>query len=409
VLNRLRVLFASLSLVAVSASGAEEPPIAQDAATAATASGKPSVQLGILSGWSSPVDPESATSVMDDLDPLTRDKADSGKRGEWVVAPIPFKSPLLGAGLKLGVMRINESKSEGDDAPRDSMFGLGGMYAEGGSWAAAAGDRRYWASGKVRTTLAAGTGELNYDLTLSSEFGEARLPVTQEAGGVSLTVEYNVFKNGWLGGGLRHARTPISIQNVPQQVEGLFPDNTYDLNAVNFSGEWDTRDDQFYPLSGSLITADVDYNLIRSFNSEDDFVRYRFAYNGYRALAERFVLAWRAYLEAVSGGAPFFALSWFGVGADLRGYTPGRYVGNQLAAVQAEGRWQATRRLGFVAFGGIGGVYGDVPGFEQSNALPAGGVGLRWRLTDDNRINFRIDYGWGRDDDTLTISVGEAF
>jgi hypothetical protein len=40
---------------------------------------------------------------------------------------------------------------------------------------------------------------------------------------------------------------------------------------------------------------------------------------------------------------------------------------------------------------------------------PAGGVGLRWRLTRQNRLNFRIDYALGRDDDSLIISVGDAF
>jgi hypothetical protein len=30
-------------------------------------------------------------------------------------------------------------------------------------------------------------------------------------------------------------------------------------------------------------------------------------------------------------------------------------------------------------------------------------------LTHENRINFTIDYARGRDDSTVTISVGEAF
>jgi hemolysin activation/secretion protein len=94
---------------------------------------------------------------------------------------------------------------------------------------------------------------------------------------------------------------------------------------------------------------------------------------------------------------------------DLRGYAPGTYIGRSLAAAQAEWRWQATQRIGLVAFGGVGGVWGDVPIFEQDDFLPAGGVGLRWRLTEKFRVNFRIDYAWGKDDEVLLISVGEAF
>ena len=77
--------------------------------------------------------------------------------------------------------------------------------------------------------------------------------------------------------------------------------------------------------------------------------------------------------------------------------------------MQAEWRWHATRRLGFVAFGGTGRISNPVVGFEAPGWLPAGGIGLRWRLTEENRLNIRIDYGRGRDDETLIVSVGEAF
>jgi len=111
----------------------------------------------------------------------------------------------------------------------------------------------------------------------------------------------------------------------------------------------------------------------------------------------------------VSGDPPFFAYPWYGSGVDLRGYTPGVYVGKSLLAAQAEWRWQATRKLGLVAFAGGGGVYGKVAPFKQDDWLPAGGLGLRWRVADKYRVNFRIDYAWAKGDETLIVSVGEAF
>lgn len=139
------------------------------------------------------------------------------------------------------------------------------------------------------------------------------------------------------------------------------------------------------------------------------FTRYNLTYNGYRSIGASHVFAWRGRVATVSGEAPFFALPWFGAGADLRGYSPGRYIGRTLGAVQTEWRWQAFRRLGVVAFAGIGGVYGEVEPFAQADALPAAGAGLRWQITKENRINLAVDYARGRDDETLTISVGEAF
>jgi hypothetical protein len=38
------------------------------------------------------------------------------------------------------------------------------------------------------------------------------------------------------------------------------------------------------------------------------------------------------------------------------------------------------------------------------------GVGLRYTLSVENRLNFRLDYAWGEDDEPgFHISKGEAF
>jgi hypothetical protein len=66
-------------------------------------------------------------------------------------------------------------------------------------------------------------------------------------------------------------------------------------------------------------------------------------------------------------------------------------------------------RFGLVFFGGFGGLgekFGDI-GF--SDLLPAGGGGLRFRLTKKNHINFRADYGIGKEGHTFSMGVGEAF
>jgi hypothetical protein len=80
-----------------------------------------------------------------------------------------------------------------------------------------------------------------------------------------------------------------------------------------------------------------------------------------------------------------------------------------MIAAQAEWRWQATSRWGFVAFGGAGKVSGALGGIDTGSWLPAGGAGVRSRLIRELPLNMRADFGWGRDDSTFTLSVGEAF
>ncbi len=411
------VLIALSGLVALAASAEPTAEQAAEAAgtqpPAATAappietSARPPRLLLLPYGGSDDVGGDMGETILDDLGIETEGHSIPAS-GEWVAAPIPFRSGLLGWGLKFGVAKLTPARSTSDQ-PRINIAGIGGMYAEGGSWGAAAGDRRYWGGGKWRTTVGFGTGEIDYEIRLSQEFEQLTLPVRQQLNGGLLNVSYNFAEHAWIGGGISYGRSPISIPLLPPEIAELLPKVTFEMASVRLKGEWDTRDDTFYPRRGSLSELSVDYTHSDSVLDTTRFFNYRFEYNGYRAIDERNVLAWRGAGQVVDGDAPFFALAWFGSGADLRGYTPGRYIGKSLVAVQAEWRWQATRRLGFVAFGGTGRISNPVLGFEAPGWLPAGGIGLRWRLTEENRLNFRIDYGRGRDDETLIVSVGEAF
>lgn len=375
-----------------------------DASTAVPRQAPRTVVVALPDPGGEPGSVEDPTDQFDDAG-----AARAGNSGnEWVVAPIPFRSALLGYGLKLGAARLKAAEYTGDQR-RVAGTGVGGMYAENGSYAVAGGNRHYWRDGRVRTTVGVAGGEFNYDLQLGEALGSRMLPVTQRAAGAMLDVEWNVSRRAWVGGGLRYARSPVTIAGLPPATVDLLPDVTFHLASIALKGQWDTRDDELYPRAGSLSKAGVDVTRSDNGLRTDDFTRYSASYNGYRSVGDRAVVAWRAAAESVSGTAPFFALPWYGRGVDLRGYTPGRYIGESLVAAQAEFRWQATLRFGLIAFGGVGTVRNPPPGFDEADWLPAGGVGLRWRLTQQNRVNFRIDYARGRDDDSLIISVGEAF
>lgn len=64
---------------------------------------------------------------------------------------------------------------------------------------------------------------------------------------------------------------------------------------------------------------------------------------------------------------------------------------------------------GMVAFAGVGGVDEDLDGFDFENPLPSAGVGLRFMLSEENRLNLGVDYAVGKDSDAWYFSVGESF
>jgi outer membrane translocation and assembly module TamA len=80
-----------------------------------------------------------------------------------------------------------------------------------------------------------------------------------------------------------------------------------------------------------------------------------------------------------------------------------------MFATQAEYRLELPKRLGLVAFGGVGGVARELNEFRSDALLPAAGLGLRFRLTKKSHVNFRIDFAVGRDGHTVTVGLGEAF
>jgi hypothetical protein len=47
--------------------------------------------------------------------------------------------------------------------------------------------------------------------------------------------------------------------------------------------------------------------------------------------------------------------------------------------------------------------------FNTGNILPGGGLGVRFTLAKESRINLRIDYGWGKDGSAFYVGIAEAF
>jgi hypothetical protein len=354
-----------------------------------------------------PSGPMSSVRLIEDMDRQGKDSKASDD-GNWVVAPLPFRNELLGIGLVLGAGYLYGA-SETESNARHSVAGAAGMYAEGGSWAALAAHRGYWSDQEFRTTVALATGDLLYDIELQAGGAENELSLGQQFNGAMLQGAARVGKNGWLGIGFMRGATDVRVRSSqPPILADLIPPAQIAISNLLLNGEFDDRDSDLYPRSGQYAQAE---GLVarEDLGADSDYRSLELEWNGYRRFGEDHVLALRAAGKIVDGDAPFFALAWFGTGVDLRGYTPGRYIGESMVALQAEWRWQATPRWGFVAFGGTGKVSGALGEIDTDSWLPAGGMGVRFRLIRALPLNMRADFAWGRDDSTFSLAVGEAF
>jgi len=108
------------------------------------------------------------------------------------------------------------------------------------------------------------------------------------------------------------------------------------------------------------------------------------------------------------GRVPFYDLCSLGGTDAFRGYNITQFLDNALVSAQVEYRKRLGKRIGVVAFGGVGAV-GDA--FDTLDDVgSAVGLGLRYRVSQKFPVDFAVDGSVSEGGDGLLyISVGQRF
>jgi Omp85 superfamily domain len=333
---------------------------------------------------------------------------------EWVAAPVPFINPLLGLGLAGGVAYIYHPP-DADKALPPWMTGVGMFYSENKSWGVVLGHRMNLRQDTWRILGLLGYGEINYDFYgIGDEAGKNDQAVSLAQTAKGGTVEGLIRMREHFYGGLNYTgsqvTTRITDTGLPPWINDIITGGQLKstLSTPALRLQWDSRDDTFLPAAGWLIDGELAVSD-EAFGSDFNYQALTLTVKHYWRLSERQTMAAYGYGRFAFGDIPFFSLSMIGAKGNLRGYAVGRYQDNMAMTGQVEYRWQAWRKFGMVAFAGVGAVAPDLNGFTSATALPSFGGGLRYQLTDQNKVNFRLDVAWGRDDVLYYLSVGEAF
>jgi hypothetical protein len=354
------------------------------------------------------------------------------KRGEWVLAPIPIVNPAIGAGLAWAVGYLFPLSTEDKISP-NSVVGVGGLFTNNGSHAVAAGGRLYFKEDKYRFTVAGGSAKINADIYGVGKWAGDRglyLPLTFSGSAfIAEPLFISIGKSFHLGVGFQYRDLTLKLNEEewdlpdgtepPPAFEGILDEVAPDLFqqrtvAVGPQFQWDTRDDAYYPRKGIFLDSGIDL-FAKALGSKFTYQYYKVAFNKYTSLGKHQVLAVRGMGCAAAGDhVPIYDLCLFGSSNDLRGYSAGRYQDRRMFATQAEYRLSMPSdnfvgRFGIVIFGGVGAVEKRFSDIDWDGLLPAGGGGIRFRLTKKDHINFRIDYGIGKVGHTVSMGVAEAF
>ena len=122
------------------------------------------------------------------------------------------------------------------------------------------------------------------------------------------------------------------------------------------------------------------------------------------------VIALQTYDGFIVGDPPFQMMNTLGGSYEMRGYYKGRYRDKNMITIQGEYRVPVYWRFGAVGFAGVGDVADDVTAFRLDQFKYSIGFGFRFMFDPRERINARIDFGFGKGDNAgIYAMVLEAF
>lgn len=346
--------------------------------------------------------------IADQVD-ATRDKTADPKKNSLLIVPIPQSSPTLGTGATLGAGYFYNPN--GSKEPWITAIGV--MATSNGSRAIGALQKMALAGDRIRITAFAGLADVNLKYYGQGPIAAERdlyITLNEEGWAAMLQGQYEVSDNLFVGAKGLYLDVTTSIhRDEPLFPEAEIPRPEFDAQLAQAGPivSYDLRDNSLNTQNGLLLSASlmISDGAIGSDFNYDKLVA---AANIYRQLRPGTVIAGRASLCRVSGGAPFFDMCMFGASSDLRGYDSGKWRDNASWAAQVELRQHLFGKFGAVAFAGIGGTAHSLS-MDDHQFLPSVGLGLRFMPVKAANTNVRVDYAWGKDGGALYISVGEAF
>jgi len=343
------------------------------------------------------------------------------RRVAFVAVPIPISNEAIGSGLG-GVGGFVFSAGEPGSKTPPSLIGGGGGYTSSHTWLAAGAANLLLGDNRWRLLDAYGHASLHYRWfgtgTDAGNEGQS-IPIDQT---IRIVLTETLVRTAWqtfFGARYLYLGSDVSVGSGVVPPAGLpippdvpLPGAGFGIGThlIAFRAQRDTRNDRFWPTSGSELDMTAGGVDARTANGSNWFQTYQGSGNWFMAVSPAQTIAARAMVCGKAGDEiPFFQLCQFGVQSDLRGYEAGRYRDRVMFATQAEYRLLLPWRLAVALFGGVGEVAPRASAINTANLLPAGGVGLRFSLSSQYRVNYRVDYAWGKNGGTLIVSLGEAF
>ena len=179
-------------------------------------------------------------------------------------------------------------------------------------------------------------------------------------------------------------------------------------SAIGLVGVLDTRDNVINAYKGRLAELST-YFFLPQLGSTFRFIVVNGSYQHYWRLKSKHILAWQTKTRFTFGDVSFLDLPTLGNDDILRGYAKNRFRDKYFMGTQFEYRFPLIWRFGGVAFAGAGDVFGPSSNLSFKNLKYSIGAGLRFVVNPAERLNIRLDYGYGKEGGHFYFVVAESF
>ncbi len=188
----------------------------------------------------------------------------------------------------------------------------------------------------------------------------------------------------------------------------LFGSRDGTISGVSLLFNHDNRDNIYFPMNGEFFELNGRvYNKV--LGSKYNFTSLSLDLRKYFTFFRTHVLALHSLLKVQTGDVPFMYLAQMGGQYNMRGYFEGRFRDKNLMVFQAEYRAPVIWRLGLVGFAGFGNVADKFSKLSLAGMRSSYGFGVRFLFDSKEKIQVRMDVGFGEDCSGFYFSIYEAF
>lgn len=215
---------------------------------------------------------------------------------------------------------------------------------------------------------------------------------------------YNLNNKLYIGPIAEFTYINATRMDRPELLEGQSP-KTF-TTGVGVTMLYDTRDMPLNAYEGVYVRFDQLFNP-RFLGNRYAFSQSELTACAYAKVWKGGVLATMFHANLTYGNTPWGLLPTLGGSDVMRGYYEGRYRDKNEMDLTVELRQKVWRRNGLVVWVGAGTVFPKFSVFKWYHVLPNYGIGYRWEFK--QRVNVRLDLGFGRGEKGFNFSINEAF